>query len=148
MSPRFIGLIAAASIAITAVGAAPARADEDDVARALAAILGVAVIAKVIKDRKDDREVTRREPRVLEPRPLPRRVDRTNRKLLPPRCFRAFDSRRGVYRGFGVRCLQRHFRHANRLPESCLIRVRGNRGPRLAYEARCMRNHGYRLARH
>ena len=44
MSTRFIGLIAAASIAITAIGAAPARADEDDVARALAVILGLAVI--------------------------------------------------------------------------------------------------------
>lgn len=148
MSLKFIGLIAAVSIAVTSIGASPARADEEDVARALAAILGVAVIAKVIKDRKDDREVSRRRPGVVEPRPLPRRVDRGKRKLLPQRCFRNFDSRRGVYRGFGERCLHRHFRYANRLPESCLIRVRGNRGPRFAYEARCMRNHGYRLARH
>ncbi len=148
MSPRFIGLIAAASIAVTAIGASPARADDHDIARALAALLGVAVIAKVIKDSKDDREVSRRHPRVVEPRPLPRRVDRVDRKLLPQRCFRTFDSRRGLHRGFGQRCLYTHFRYANRLPAHCLIRVRGTRGPRHAYEARCLRHQGYRLARH
>ena len=52
MTRKFIATVAAAAICITAVGNAPARADED-VLRALAAIAGVAIVAKVINDRKD-----------------------------------------------------------------------------------------------
>ncbi|MEM6303706.1 MAG: hypothetical protein AAF744_03240 [Pseudomonadota bacterium] len=149
MSSRFIALIAAASVALTAFSAAPAKADDEDVARALAAILGVAIIGKVISDRKkkDDRKVTRVVPdRPMEPKPLPRRVKR-DRKLLPGHCLRRFESRRGVYRGFGERCLRNNYRFAHRLPQHCTVELRGRNGPRYIYEARCLRNAGYRLAR-
>ncbi len=158
MYRRFIATIAAASIAITAMGAAPARADDKDAARILAAILGIAVVGKIIHDNKKDKErvVTRRhnEPRVqprrrhepqVEPRPLPRHV--RNNKLLPRQCFRSFETRRGTVRMFGRRCLQNNFRHANRLPEHCKVRIRTHNGKRTGYQARCMRDAGYRLAR-
>ncbi|MGC1496224.1 MAG: hypothetical protein WA790_10470 [Sulfitobacter sp.] len=169
MYRRFITTIAAASIAITALGAAPARADDKDAARALAAILGIAVIGKIIHDNKKDKEraVTRRhsEPRVqprrrsephvqprrrhsepqVQPRPLPRQV--RNNKLLPSQCFRSFDTRRGTVRMFGNRCLQNNYRHANRLPQHCKVRVNTYNGKRTGYQARCLRDAGYRLAR-
>ncbi|MFD2739664.1 hypothetical protein ACFSUD_08795 [Sulfitobacter aestuarii] len=65
MYRRFIAFIVALSVAITAFGAAPARADNDDLAKAAAAILGIAIVGKIIHDRnkKKDREraVSRRQ---------------------------------------------------------------------------------------
>ena len=158
MYRRFIATVAAVSVAITALGAAPARADDKDVARALAAILGIAVVGKIIHDKKKDKEraVTRRynEPRIkrdrrhepqVQPRPLPRHV--RNSKLLPSQCFRSYDTRRGTVRMFGRRCLENNFRHANRLPQHCKVRVKTYNGKRTGYQARCMRDAGYRLAR-
>ena len=168
MYRKFIATVAAASIAITALGSAPAYADDRDVARALAAILGIAVVGKIIHDnnKKKEREVTRRHtapvytaphrynpPRVqqrrynqhIQPRPLPRHV--RNDKLLPSQCFRSFDTRSGPVRMFGNRCLQNNFRHANRLPQHCKVRVKTYNGKRTGYQARCLRDAGYRLAR-
>lgn len=50
MYRRFIATITAASIALTTVGAMPAAAGERDTARAIAAILGVAVIGSIIHE--------------------------------------------------------------------------------------------------
>lgn len=168
MYRRFIATVAAASIAITAFGAAPARADDKDLAKALAAILGIAVVGKIIHDNRKEREqaATRNhpapiytaprrhyEPRVhqhrrdpqVQPRPLPRHV--RNDKLLPSQCFRSYDTRRGTVRMFGRRCLENNFRHVNRLPQHCKVRVKTYNGKRTGYQARCLRDAGYRLAR-
>lgn len=158
MYRRFIATIIAASIAITAFGAVPARADDRDVARALAAILGLAVVGKIIHDNKKDKEraVARQRaapvyqpPRVrqryIEPRPLPRHV--RNNKLLPKQCFRSYDTRRGTVHMFGRKCLNNNFRHVNSLPQHCKVRVNTFNGNRTGYQARCLRDAGYRLAR-
>jgi hypothetical protein len=164
-------MISAASIAITALGATPAQADEDDLAKALAVIAGIAIIGKVIHDKKKrDQQVTRhdnvplyseprprhphvqpRHPHVqpyghphVQPRPLPRQVDR---RLLPPQCFRSYDTRRGTVRVFGTRCLKQNYRFANRLPQHCLVSFKGHAGRQTGYDARCLRDQGYRLAR-
>ncbi|QIE46357.1 hypothetical protein G5B38_12940 [Pseudohalocynthiibacter aestuariivivens] len=50
MSGKFISLILAASLAVTGMTAAPARADDKDIARALAAIAGIAIIGAAIHD--------------------------------------------------------------------------------------------------
>lgn len=160
MYRKFISTIIAASVALTAFGAAPAFADrDDDLARALAAILGVAVIGSVINDHKKKKKahrVQRREyqpahnpPRVrdrgyVDPKPLPRKV---RRKLLPPNCLRSFDTRRGTVRMFPRRCLERSYSFINRLPEHCATRIKTHRGKRMGWEAHCLRQSGYRLAR-
>ena len=50
MSGRFISLILAASVAVTGLTAAPAQAGDRDVARALAALAGIAVLGAAIHD--------------------------------------------------------------------------------------------------
>ena len=50
MSGKFISLIMAASLAVTGMTAAPAQASDKDVARALAAIAGIAIIGAAIHD--------------------------------------------------------------------------------------------------
>jgi hypothetical protein len=189
MHRRVITLISAAAIAITAIGATPARADEKDIAKALAIVLGAAVVGKVIHDRrKKEREeerarvVSRRTPpplhsvvrpreRVhhhrreipqpvyeeprrphvdtrrlppLEPRPLPRAVDH---KLLPAQCFQSQETRSGTQTVFGLECLQQNYSFVDRMPIQCLVNVRNERGFADAYEARCLRDAGYSLAR-
>ncbi len=55
MSGKFISIIIAASIAVTGITASPAQADERDLARALAAIVGVAVIGAAVQDSRNDK---------------------------------------------------------------------------------------------
>lgn len=162
INKRFISAIAALSIGLTSLVAAPARAGQYDTERALAALLGLAVIGAIVaedrKDRRRDDNVSRRNTRVhdglrdgqlrrqpsLEPRPLPSRV---NRKLLPQRCLRSFDTDRGQARVFGARCLDRHYSYSNNLPQRCERRVRTDRGVRYGYGARCLSKFGYQMAR-
>ncbi|WP_298915726.1 hypothetical protein [uncultured Roseobacter sp.] len=158
MHRKFIATIVAAALAVTAIGSAPARAD-NDLLKALAAIAGVAIVGKVIHDRnkrnKERDTVTRNtyqapiyesSPRVydLEPRPLP---NRAKRRLLPGDCLRSAQTRQGRVRYFGNRCLERNYKHVNKLPRDCFIRLRGDDQSRRGYDARCLRDRGYQLAR-
>ena len=168
MHRNFIRLIAAASIAITSLGvaAAPARADSDDTARALAALLGLAIVGAAIhdKNKRDDRIVTRH--RHVEPhKPHKKKrhhhsnnIDRqyegvgANQKKrlrhmsLPGRCLRSWQTDHGRVRAFGQRCLERHYNHVNALPDRCYRRVWTHDGRRQGYAARCLNRHGYQLA--
>lgn len=178
MYRKFIATITAAAIALTAIGAVPARAGENDTARVVAAILGLAVVGKIIHDKKKDRDANRHEPAPVQQvhkqhpprydsprydpprydpprydqqyghkpqaRPLPERV---NRKLLPGQCLRSLETRHGKVRMFGNRCLQRNYSFAHRLPQHCNFSFKTRDGYRRGYEARCLRDAGYRLAR-
>ncbi|WP_138935671.1 hypothetical protein [Roseovarius arcticus] len=55
MSGKFISFIVAASIAVTGMTAAPAQASDRDLARALAAIAGVAIIGAAVHDSRKDK---------------------------------------------------------------------------------------------
>lgn len=164
MYRKFIATIAAASIAITALGAAPAFAGEKETARALAAILGIAVVGKIIHDNKKKKDRHRHQqhqqvhkpvqthrsnkpPRYgdkqVHPRPLPKRV---NRKLLPGQCLRSFRNYNGKVRMFGRKCLRNNYQYVQSLPRHCLYIFDTPRGDRRGYEARCLRREGYRLA--
>lgn len=151
---KFISGVVGLSLLITAGAAAPARADSDDVGRAVAALLGLAIVGAVIADaRKDDRkakaQVVRPEPivtprRTVTPRPLPRDV---RRKLLPQQCLRNFNVQDGVLPAFGQRCLSRNYEFSGALPGRCYREVWTDRGRRGVYTARCLRRQGYQLAR-
>lgn len=172
MYRKFITTIAAASIALTALGSQAVHAGERDNAnaQAIAAILGIAALGAIIhnnkKDKKRDNQVHHRPapihspdynryqnpkptyspPRYYQPKPRPL-PQRANRKLLPKQCFRSFETHRGKVRIFGKRCLKKHFHHVNRLPRQCEYIFNTSRGDRRGYEARCLRDRGYRLAR-
>lgn len=163
MTRKFIAAVVGAALAITAVGAAPARADQDLV-RALAAIAGIAIVGKVIKDKIEgndnrvsrnryddryydvrpgyhsDRDVIRR----VTPRPLPHNV---RRRLLPGECLRSFRAHDRRYRVFGIECLERNYDYTRSLPRACEVRFRAEQKKRRGYDARCLRDRGYQLAR-
>ncbi|MFK7744726.1 MAG: hypothetical protein AB8B47_06720 [Roseobacter sp.] len=164
MTRKFIATVLGVAVAITAFGNAPARANED-LARALAAIVGVAIVGKVISDSLDDDDddkVTRprydnrfgygpqhsqsrtNTVRRFETRPLPRRADR---RLLPGDCLRSFETRNGRYRVFGKSCLEKNYGFTRSLPRFCEVKFKAYKKNRRGYDARCLRRQGYQLAR-
>ena len=140
----FISAVAGISFVIAGFSAAPARAGDEDVARALAAILGIAIIGAAINDARKDNDakpVVRHYPR---PRPLPKQV---NRRVLPENCFRAYsDTRGGRVAAFSPHCLNQRYAYASNLPRTCLRQAFTPRGWRNVYGAKCLRNKGYRVA--
>lgn len=84
------------------------------------------------------------EPIDIDPRPLPKRADR---KLLPGDCLQSVETRDGRVRFFAQDCLERNYSYVNRLPQDCAVRFRSYNGPREGYDARCLRDEGYQLAR-
>ena len=166
---QFIAAVITAAIVITGFSAAPARAGQNDLAKALAALAGLAVLGAVIKTVRDDdkkarpqREVRRTEPvhrfgldernprhgrfehREVKPRPLPRRV---HRKLLPQQCLHSVADKGRRLRVFGQRCLERHYMHVKKLPRKCERRYSFERATHRGYDARCLSGKGYKLAR-
>lgn len=158
MSRPFIAAVVAASLALSGLSATTAQAGNRDVARAIAGIAAVAIIAGALSDRDNNRNrgyVTRRyDPApVINPRPLPRRAQR---HALPRHCMIRAQSRYGQPRRvFGARCLNRNYRFTDSLPRACAVRIGGNshRGNhrnanfgRTGYGVGCLRQHGYHLA--
>ncbi|MEP2891704.1 hypothetical protein [Tateyamaria sp.] len=158
----FIATIAAAAIAITGFSAAPARASDNDAAKALAIVLGLAVAGAVIHKRNDDKKARREsythkpvpqthkrtvspQRKHVQPRPLPSKV---NRKLLPKGCLSNLRTDRGRHiQAFGQNCLSRNYKFSSSLPQHCGQRVRTRHGAGYAYEAQCLSRQGYQLAR-
>jgi hypothetical protein len=67
---------------------------------------------------------------------------------LPGRCFRRVELGNGrVQNVFAARCLDRRYSDAATLPRQCLTRIGGRDGSRRGYEARCLRDFGYRSDR-
>ena len=162
MYRRFIATIAATSIAFAGLGAAPAFADARDTARALAAILGIAVVGKIIHDKNKRDRVKHQQvhqpkkhqqkkhkankvPRYQDPvpRPLPKRV---KKRLLPSQCLRSYKTYEGRVRMFAKRCLKNNYNFTRSLPRHCEYVFDTPRGDRRGFEARCLRREGYRLA--
>ena len=165
MSRKFIATVVNAALLVTAIGNAPARADED-LARLLATVVGVAIVGAVIKNKLDDDDDGKRD-RVTRQRSFPdgiirqatprsdaiRRVDqgafarRGNRFLLPGNCLRSFQTNDGRARVFGKQCLKQNYAFTSDLPRACKVKFRANGKKRQGYGARCLRRSGYQLAR-
>ncbi|GAA0296696.1 hypothetical protein [Rhodovulum strictum] len=137
--PRFfLAPLLAASIALTPVAAAPARA-ADDLAKIL---LGAAAVYVIV----DKLESNRRSANRVETNQAagwygPRGHDR--HRVIPASCVRSVDTRRGSERIVTERCLRNE--GIRRLPDRCEISVRGPRGSVDAYRLSCLQNAGYRV---
>lgn len=157
--------IAGLAIAGSLFTPAAARADGDDIAKAIAGIAAVAIIARAI-DRRNDRDnlttigsrrlgsVDRYDGRRGTDRTI-HRYDRRGPKAgrgykkhpLPRACLRVFETRRGDRLAYGARCVNRNYKFASRLPERCETVLRTRRGFRTVYGSRCLRRNGWKVAR-
>ncbi|MCV2892689.1 hypothetical protein [Lentibacter sp. XHP0401] len=163
MSRKFIAAIALASLVSASWGAAPARADDRDTARAIAGIAALVIIGKALSDRNDKRHeqtIRHNKPRVnhghvyqapqhVRPKPNPQHVrpmpPRVQKMTLPRRCLTTVRARGRNMNYMNRQCLQNNYRWAGQLPRNCTVRVQGNRGTRVGYSAQCLRQQGYRL---
>ncbi|PTX57757.1 hypothetical protein C8N43_2428 [Litoreibacter ponti] len=137
MTRQFFAALLSLSIALTAVTTAPARAD-DDIAKVLAGLVALGIIAKVINDKDKDKRVTRSHPQTHVYKPhKPRRA-----KVAPQRCLREQWTHRGVRNVYGARCMKRHAQHA--LPQNCKREVETRNGLRRFYAPNCLRRNGWR----
>ncbi|MFK7763560.1 MAG: hypothetical protein AB8B62_09875 [Roseobacter sp.] len=162
MSRKFIGYVAVAALAVTVIGSRPAQAN-NDLATALAALVGVAIVGGIIANNLDDEKKASkyrskapthfREPsnsrghqiyRQASPKHTPRRA---NRYVLPGDCLRSFKTRDGRQRIFETRCLQAEYSFTNTLPRSCGVKIRTHNKQRRGYDAGCLGRAGYKLAR-
>lgn len=162
MSRKFIGYVAVMALAVTVIGSRRAQAN-DDLATALAALVGVAIVGSIIADNLDDDEKAsnhrskaparvrdhanprgHRTYRHVSPNHTPRRA---SRHLLPGDCLRSFDTRNGRQRIFESQCLRTQYSFTNTLPRSCGVTVRAHHKQRRGYDAGCLGRAGYKLAR-
>ncbi|MDC0737897.1 hypothetical protein N6L24_06380 [Cognatishimia sp. SS12] len=158
MSRKFITSILIAAVTVTGISlsAAPARAGNDDLAKLLFGATALIIIGKAVSNNRAEAS-TRNAPIYVNPRDERWRRDGQHRadqnrdqrhrnRALPASCLRTYHTRDGRVRMMSKYCLDRSYRHADRLPQACKTRVRTENGPRRGYQLRCLRHNGYRLA--
>ncbi|GAA6209301.1 hypothetical protein NBRC116601_25940 [Cognatishimia sp. WU-CL00825] len=140
MSRKFISSILIAAVTVTGISlsAAPAKAGNDDLAKFLFGATALIIIGKAVSNNRAH-ATPRHEPRVVRPQPR-------HRKALPSSCLRLHHTWDGRVRMMSNRCLERKYRHVDRLPATCKTRLRTDQGLRKGYKMRCLRQHGYHIA--
>ncbi len=142
MTKRLIATLLAASLALTSVAAAPARAaDSGEIGRFLLGagtlfIIGSAIANSDRRYRDSDRYVNRRDFG-------PAHRVKPRRKVVPSACLRFNRWDNGPRRFFGKRCLRNNMRHFGRLPGGCQRTVWTHNGRRTVFAARCLRRNGW-----
>ncbi|MGR3761440.1 hypothetical protein ACUXV3_15100 [Roseobacteraceae bacterium NS-SX3] len=148
---KFIALILAAAIAVTGFSAAPARAD-NDVAKVLAGLALLGIVATAIKNRKDDGHAVSRSYQPHQPynytpprqpvKPLPPAVARYD---LPASCLKVFPRYSRSHGLLGKGCLKKRYGHEHTLPQECRVTFWNGRRHHTGYKPGCLRHRGYRL---
>ncbi len=151
MHRKFIALIVATAIAVTGVSASQARAaDTGDILGGLAAIAIIgAAVNHYNKEKRRDRPSRQyhhvyKEPKIVHPhvRPVPKRVARYD---LPHRCLRTIKGYGPNRQLLGPKCLKKHYKHANSLPNQCKVGFWNGKKVKRGYEPACLRQQGYRV---
>ncbi|MEM7718152.1 MAG: hypothetical protein AAF222_03045 [Pseudomonadota bacterium] len=141
--------------------------DGEDIAKALAGLAVIGLIATAAKDRRSKNSSSRtfttvdpfstiegsRAPRAVEGRIIRpnQRVQRARgfrQAALPDRCIRLLSTNRGDRSIYSARCLQRHYVYYNQLPRDCRFQVHGNSRPHIVFGTRCLRRDGWQVARY
>lgn len=152
MSRKFIAAILGLSLSLTTISANSARAaDAEDIAKLLAGAATIYVIAKAAEqNKKSQSSKAKKEPVYTRAWSLrdKKLMNKRNRPFLPARCVLL--PNRGKVKGnavFGARCLNNHYKAADKLPRKCRTKVRTSRGTRNVYEAQCLRKRGFVMNR-
>lgn len=149
----FKTLIAGATaLSLTFTPATAQGLDEDQIGKIIFGLFATAAIAKLIKENNRPAQThgwTPPTPRVEHVAPVPRhpQTPRNARKVLPQRCATTVHTRQGRVRMFTRACIAQHYKHAANFPRSCERDIRTREGFRTGWDARCMRNAGFRTDR-
>lgn len=152
--------LTALSLSLTPIPATAAP-DGEDIAKVLAGLAVIGLIANAANDRKKKPRSQVRaanpyatiegsriiEGKVRRPGELQHRYRGVRRAALPERCARTLSTSRGDRTVYAARCLNRDYIYARELPSSCKLNVRTNNRVRTFYGARCLRRDGWQVAR-
>lgn len=149
---KFAAGLVALSLAVSGFTAAPAHADDKDVALAVGGLLTLFVIGKAIDEAKDKKTSSQVTARVTRPdTPRKRRstpVVRDGHFKIPSTCVVPARSRHNRTETVALEsCVMKSRKSAQSLPSACETRVRTKRGRAHAYELGCLTNFGYRVSR-
>lgn len=155
--PVIVG-ITALSLAFASTTSAFAQGmDREDVGKLLIGLAAVAVIGAALEENRDRNTGNQTSDNTQQGginrnndwshlnREHQRSAD--SRRVLPEACFQAVETRYGTQRLFGLRCLERNYRHVNRLPENCAVRLYASNGPVRGFDPLCLREEGFRSDR-
>lgn len=160
MHRTFIALVLSASLGLTGLTATAARAD--DTAEWITGLAALAIIGLAIAENQNKpksyyapRGGHAGDPLYYAPKPQYQpyyhqpKTRTYNSKALPSGCRVTENLQGHKVRGLSRSCLKRHYADAKHLPQGCLIKLRDpyTNERRPFYEGRCLRDHGYTLAR-
>lgn len=132
---------------ITAVAAAPARAGDEDVAKAIGGLLTLFVISKALENGKTTASVQTTTPKIYRHIDKPR-ASRENPFAIPAKCIVKVRNADGKnYSVAKKNCLDKRPQKLAPLPRRCETQVRANRGPITAYKMNCLDRFGYVVKR-
>lgn len=140
MHKKFITFIVASAMAITGVMSQPAQAGDDDIAKWIAGLAALAIIGAAVADNNRSKS----KPAYTQT-PQPRQNN-----LLPARCRINENIHGQKIQGLSRQCLRRSNVNVQSLPRECAVKLRNRHQGRdeVIYGGRCLKSHGYRLARH
>ncbi|MDX1782513.1 MAG: hypothetical protein R3256_14520 [Thalassovita sp.] len=152
MSRKFIATILAASLTITSISAVPAHAGNKDLARFLAGATALVIIGSALGSDKAQASTRRETPAARPQVPYDHRHDHwhrdTHSKTLPGYCRSSIWTPNGRKRFLDRRCVNRNYDHARQLPKQCQITAGSKPGHgRRGYSIRCLKKHGFEIAR-
>ncbi len=157
--PIIAGLTALSLTLATATPASAQGMDREDVCKLLIGLAAVAVIGAAIEENRDRRAADAATP--AHDNRQRNGINRDNnwsdlnhqtqsrnaQRTVPYACLRTVETRFGAQRLFAQRCLERNYRHVNRLPERCAVRLYTANGPVRGYDPLCLREQGYQSDR-
>jgi hypothetical protein len=155
MYKTFIAGITAVSLILSS--AAPAQAnglDQKDVGQILFGLIVAATVAQGVRNHRTQTPALADVIVSQQPRsqgnghngPRYGQLNQSRVSVLPGRCVRKFDTRKGNVRMMTRRCIARHYDHAVNFPRRCERDVMTNRGFRSGWAMRCLRNNGFTVA--
>lgn len=150
MTRTLIAAIFGLALCLNPLSAMPARATEaEEIARVLGLLAVLGLAGTAYNDYRDRKKDDRRD-RAKRDRDRDRHKHRSRgyRRVLPEHCLRIVHTRYGSDRVFGRRCLRRAGVRVIELPRSCARDLRLGGRWRSAYDARCLRHSGWKVARH
>lgn len=157
MTRKFLAILLSAALAVTTVGAAPARANhKDDLARALIGATALVIIGSAIHQSHKKKHYGQ---------PTKKTHYYGNKghggqhygghkkkhvaKVVPGKCFRKFHTNHGWKRWISNYCLKNNmtYRAYSKLPQHCKKVIWTHKGKRSVFSPRCLRHKGWTIAR-
>jgi len=138
MTKRILASVLAASLALTSLATAPARAggaDSGEIGRFLLGAGALFIIGSAINNNNRGRVVTRRDADPVY-RVQPQRV-------VPAACLRVNRWNNGPTRFFGRPCLNSRMQYVNQLPGQCKRTIWTHRNKITVFSAHCLRHNGW-----